>query len=147
LNEAKKKNYHLKYPDLKRSWANQKFITPELIEQFISDFDSVMMDLSEETAVAIQNTKKIDKPTDDIATKPWVPPGTSGKALELPDPLDSRKGPSSVPSTGSPTTGTPGTVQKPAYEELEAEIKRLRAELSKLQGKGTKIPATPIPQP
>jgi hypothetical protein len=153
LSEAKKKNYPLNYPDLRMSWAGKEFIDPQTIEQFISNFDSVMTDLNEELAVAIQNTKapkdKAKAPKDEAMSpkdrKKWTPEEKPGEPKTLPFPPETEKPgePETLPfpleaeKPGEPKTlPFPSESTKPSYEDLMAEVTKLREELNRVRGTG-----------
>lgn len=134
LAEAKKKNYPLNYPDLRMTWAGKDFIDPKTIEQFISNFDSVMTDLNEELAVAIQNTKApVDKgkpqeekpaePAQEYADEMYATPEEAARAVH----------PEADTSDEPKTLPFPLEQPKPSYEDLVAEVTKLREELKKVR--------------
>jgi hypothetical protein len=119
-------NYHL--------YLSIHFIDPKTIEQFISNFDSVMTDLNEELAVAIQNTKApVDKgkpqeekpaePAQEYADEMYATPEEAARAVH----------PEADTSDEPKTLPFPLEQPKPSYEDLVAEVTKLREELKKVR--------------
>jgi hypothetical protein len=84
LGEARKRGWDLKgYPDLRNLWANKEFIDPATIAQFTQNFDTVMTDLGEDLAIAIQKSKTQPK------TKPeGLPKGKTTSETPATQPTD-----------------------------------------------------------
>lgn len=140
LFEANKRGWDLsKYPDLKQLLVGKDPIDPATIQQFTQNFDTIMTDIGEDLALAVQKSKeKAVRPGETGQEDPEVQQATevTPEMEATPEKEGPQQGRLEISETGVPTLpfGEEAVGQKPTYEVLQTQNQNLQKRVEELEG-------------